>query len=234
MSSDDTSRFDLSEVDRAEIIPLGRLPESSCHRETPPHCNGEASGTGKNSSEVTLRLGEIGAELGSGTAAAERKILPIDQVEAHVRRLRQAGRHVVMTNGCFDLLHPGHVACLQEARRYGDCLLVGLNSDRSVRELKGAGRPIMNQQDRAEMLAALACVDCVVIFDETSVAGLVQRVLPDVLVKGGQYAVEEIVGHQIVARYGGRVVPLVMKASFSTTALIEKIRNLPFCKRSAA
>ena len=93
-----------------------------------------------------------------------------------------------MTNGCFDLLHPGHVACLQEARRHGDYLLVGLNSDRSVRELKGPGRPIVDQQGRAEMLAALACVDYVVIFDDASVAGLVERVLPDVLVKGGQYA----------------------------------------------
>ncbi len=170
---------------------------------------------------------------------AGRTTVPLERVEAHVRCLRRTGLRIVMTNGCFDLLHPGHVACLQEARGYGDCLLVALNSDRSVRELKGAGHPIINQQDRAEMLAALACVDWVVIFDETSVAGLVERVLPDILVKGGQYAVEEIVGHEVVTGHGGRVLPLAMKSTYSTTALIEKIRNLPFPalpfrKRSAA
>ena len=92
-----------------------------------------------------------------------------------MRRLRQAGQRIVMTNGCFDLLHPGHVASLQEARQQGDCLVVGLNSDRSVRELKGAGHPLVDQQGRAEMLAALACVDYVVTFDDASVAGLVER-----------------------------------------------------------
>ena len=139
-----------------------------------------------------------------------------------------------MTNGCFDLLHPGHVACLQEARRHGDCLLVGLNSDRSVQELKGAGHPIVSQQGRAEMLAALACVDYVVIFDDASVAGLVERIVPDVLVKGGEYSIEQIVGHQVVLRHGGRVVPLVMKDSYSTTTLIERILQLPLRKRTAA
>ncbi len=183
---------------------------------------------------VPLARDEILAELGRDTNASRQKILPFDQLDVHIRRIRQAGRRIVMTNGCFDLLHPGHVACLQEARRHGDYLLVGLNSDRSVRELKGTGHPIVDQHGRAEMLAALACVDGVVIFDEASVAGLVERVVPDVLVKGGEYAVEEIVGHQVVARHGGRVLPLAMKACYSTTALIEKIRKLPFRKRSAA
>ena len=171
---------------------------------------------------VPLTRGEILAELGHDFHASGQKIVPLDQIEAHVRRVRQAGQRIVMTNGCFDLLHPGHVACLQEARRHGDYLLVGLNSDRSVRELKGPDRPIVNQQGRAEMLAALACVNCVVIFDEASVAGLVERVVPDVLAKGGQYDVEEIVGHQVVLRHGGRVLPLVMKACYSTTAMVEK------------
>jgi len=183
---------------------------------------------------VPLTRGEILAELDRDPHASGRKILPLDHVEAHIQRIRQAGQRIVMTNGCFDLLHPGHVACLQEARRHGDYLLVGLNSDRSVRELKGPDRPIFNQQDRAEMLAALACVDCVVIFDEASVAGLVERVIPDVLAKGGQYDVEEIVGHQVVLQHGGHVVPLVMKACYSTTAMVEKIRNLPVHKRNAA
>jgi D-beta-D-heptose 7-phosphate kinase/D-beta-D-heptose 1-phosphate adenosyltransferase len=183
---------------------------------------------------VPLTRGEILAELGRDAQAGENKIVPIDQLEAHLQHVRQAGQRIVMTNGCFDLLHPGHVASLQAARQHGDYLLVGLNSDRSVRELKGAGRPIIDQQGRAEMLAALACVDCVVIFDDASVAGLVERVLPDVLVKGGQYDVEEIVGHDVVLRHGGRVVPVVMEADYSTSGLIERIRNLPLHKRNAA
>ena len=182
---------------------------------------------------VPLTRGLLPAEL-SGTPGTEQKILPIDQLDTQLRRIRQAGQRLVMTNGCFDLLHPGHAACLQEARRYGDCLLVGLNSDRSVCELKGIGHPVMAERGRAEMLAALACVDYVVIFDDVSVAGLVEQVLPDVLVKGGEYAVEQIVGHEIVLRRGGRVLSVRMQGGYSTTALIEKIRNLPLRTRNAA
>jgi D-beta-D-heptose 7-phosphate kinase/D-beta-D-heptose 1-phosphate adenosyltransferase len=139
-----------------------------------------------------------------------------------------------MANGCFDLLHPGHVASLQEARKQGDLLVVGLNSDRSVRALKGEGRPIIDQQGRAEMLAALTCVDYVVIFDETSVAGLVEHLLPDVLVKAAQYSLRQVVGHEIVLAQGGQVVAVPMKPAYSTTGLIEKIQNLPDGRRSAA
>jgi D-beta-D-heptose 7-phosphate kinase / D-beta-D-heptose 1-phosphate adenosyltransferase len=183
---------------------------------------------------VPVTRDEILVELGRNSNTAGHKIVPIDQIEAHVRRLRHAGQRVVMTNGCFDLLHPGHVACLQEARRHGDCLLVAMNSDRSVRELKGAGRPIVDEQGRAEMLAALACVDCVVIFDDRSVGGLVERVAPDVLVKGGEYSVDQIVGSETVLDRGGCVVPVVMKSTYSTSALVDKIRDLPLRKRSAA
>jgi rfaE bifunctional protein nucleotidyltransferase chain/domain len=162
------------------------------------------------------------------------KIVPIDRIETQVRCLRRAGLRIVMTNGCFDLLHPGHVAYLQDARRYGDCLLVGLNSNRSVCELKGVGHPVVDEQGRAEMLAALTCVDYVVIFDDASVAGLVEQVLPDVLVKGGEYTVEQIVGHEVVLRRGGRVLPLAMKDGYSTSRLIENIRRLPIRQRNAA
>ena len=110
-----------------------------------------------------------------------------------------------MTNGCFDLLHPGHMASLQYAHNQGNCLVVGLNSDRSVESLKGAGHPIIDQQGRAEMLAAMAGVDYVVIFDDESVQGLVEQVQPDVLVKSAEYAPEEVVGHEIVRRRGGSV-----------------------------
>jgi D-beta-D-heptose 7-phosphate kinase/D-beta-D-heptose 1-phosphate adenosyltransferase len=176
---------------------------------------------------VPLSPQELLAELShAGTPAAE-KILPLDRLQALLGRRRRAGQRIVMTNGCFDLLHPGHVASLQEARRQGDLLVVGLNSDRSVRELKGEGRPIIDQQGRAEMLAALACVDYVVIFDEASVAGLVERLLPDVLVKAAQYSAEQVVGHEIVLAHGGRVVTVPMEPAYGTTGLIEKIRSLP-------
>jgi D-beta-D-heptose 7-phosphate kinase/D-beta-D-heptose 1-phosphate adenosyltransferase len=183
---------------------------------------------------ATLTRREILAELSGGAPCGSSKVVCLDRLDNELRCVRQAGRKIVMTNGCFDLLHPGHVACLQEARRHGDCLLVGLNSDRSVEELKGAGHPIIDERDRAEMLAALECVDYVVIFDDRSVAGLVERVRPDVLAKGGEYTVEGIVGHETVLAYGGRVLPLPMKGHFSTTAMIGKIRDLPVRKRCAA
>jgi D-beta-D-heptose 7-phosphate kinase/D-beta-D-heptose 1-phosphate adenosyltransferase len=183
---------------------------------------------------VPLSRRELLAELSHGGTPTTQKILPLEQLEALLSRQRQAGRRIVMTNGCFDLLHPGHVASLQEARKQGDLLIVGLNSDRSVRALKGEGRPIIDQQGRAEMLAALACVDYVVIFDEISVAGLVGRLLPDVLVKAAQYSVGQVVGHEIVLAHGGHVVSVPMKPAYCTTELVEKIRKLPDGKRSAA
>lgn len=190
---------------------------------------------------VPLARRELLAELSQNTGSrrcpgplAAQKILPPGQLEAVLSHQRRAGQRIVMTNGCFDLLHPGHVASLQEARKQGDLLVVGLNSDRSARELKGEGRPIVDEQGRAEMLAALACVDYVVLFDETSVAGLIERLLPDVLVKAAQYCVEQVVGHEIVLAHGGHVVPVPMNPAYSTSGLIEKIRSLPDGKRSAA
>ena len=156
-----------------------------------------------------------------------RKILPMDQLLPTLQRLRLAGKRIVMTNGCFDLLHPGHVASLEEARKQGDCLLVAVNSDRSVRQIKGPGRPVVDEQGRAEMLAALACTDYVVVFDEASVAGLVERVGPDVLVKADHYTTEQVVGHESVLRRGGHVVSVPTKPRYSTTDLIERIQNLP-------
>lgn len=153
------------------------------------------------------------------------KILSIDQLRSELCRRRSSAQRIAMTNGCFDVLHPGHVASLQAARSHGDCLVVGLNSDRSVRELKGPGRPIIDQDGRAEMLSALACVDYVVIFDDPSVAGLIGRVLPDVLVKSSEYSAETVVGHQVVERHGGRVVLVPMKKDYSTSAMIRRIRQ---------
>ena len=144
---------------------------------------------------------------------------------AVVERLRAAGRTVVFTNGVFDLLHVGHLRYLQQARALGDALIVGLNSDRSVRLVKGPARPITAEAERAEILEALACVDGVVIFDEPTPHDLIEALQPDVLVKGADWAADAIVGRDIVEARGGRVVRVPMEPGHSTTALIEKIRS---------
>jgi D-beta-D-heptose 7-phosphate kinase/D-beta-D-heptose 1-phosphate adenosyltransferase len=138
-------------------------------------------------------------------------------------RLRHAGRTVVFTNGCFDLLHPGHVRYLAQARALGDALIVALNSDRSVRALKGAGRPILNARERAEVIAALATVDYVTVFDEETPRELIAALLPDVLVKGGDWPIEQIVGREEVEAAGGQVLSLAYLEGASTTDIIERI-----------
>lgn len=139
------------------------------------------------------------------------------------RRLREAGKRVVFTNGCFDLMHPGHVRYLAEARALGDALIVALNSDRSVRELKGPSRPILLEEERAEVMAALGCVDYVAIFDEATPRELIGALLPDILVKGGDWGVSEIVGREEVEAAGGVVQSLRFVEGCSTTDLIDRI-----------
>ena len=146
---------------------------------------------------------------------------------ALVERLRAAGRRIVFTNGVFDLLHVGHLRYLQQARGFGDALLVGVNSDRSVRLIKGPDRPINAEAERAEVLQALACVDAVVIFDEATPHALISALQPDVLVKGADWAEEEIVGRDIVEARGGRVVRVAIEQGHSTTAIVARIRRLP-------
>jgi rfaE bifunctional protein nucleotidyltransferase chain/domain len=140
-------------------------------------------------------------------------------------REKRNGRRVVFTNGCFDLLHPGHLETLEKARSLGDALIVGVNSDRSVREMKGQGRPIMPERERAEVLTALACVDGVVIFDEPTPQEMVAALLPDVLVKGGDWANDQIIGREETEAAGGKVVSIPVVAGYSTSAMVEKIRN---------
>jgi len=142
-----------------------------------------------------------------------------------VRRLRDGGKTVVFTNGVFDLLHVGHVRYLQQARALGSALIVGLNSDQSVRANKGPGRPIVPQDERAEVLAALDCVDAVVVFDEETPHELIAALQPDVLVKGADWAEDAIVGRAIVEAHGGRVIRIPLEPGRSTTALIDKIRE---------
>ncbi len=135
------------------------------------------------------------------------------------------GDVVVFTNGCFDLLHPGHIAYLQAARDLGNCLVVGLNSDDSLKRLKGENRPLINQEGRARMLDALRMVDGVVIFSEDTPAALIRALKPDILVKGGDYEEKEVVGAETVKEYGGRVEIIPLLKGFSTSRLIQKIRG---------
>jgi D-glycero-beta-D-manno-heptose 1-phosphate adenylyltransferase len=146
---------------------------------------------------------------------------------ALVERLRAAGKTVVFTNGVFDLLHVGHLRYLSRARELGDALIVGLNSDRSVRQIKGPDRPITVEAERSEILEALTCVDGVVIFDESTPHELITALQPDVLVKGADWAEDAIVGRDIVEARGGRVVRIPIEPGHSTTGILEKIRRLP-------
>jgi D-beta-D-heptose 7-phosphate kinase/D-beta-D-heptose 1-phosphate adenosyltransferase len=136
---------------------------------------------------------------------------------------RRRGKTIVFTNGCFDLLHVGHVKYLQKARRLGDLLVLGLNSDDSIRRLKGPNRPLIGEQERAHILAALSCVDFVVLFDEDTPLDLIRMLRPDILVKGGDYTPETVVGREIVESYGGRIALIDLVDGRSTTNIIERI-----------
>ena len=153
------------------------------------------------------------------------KILTGAAMLAERERLRAGGKRLVFTNGVFDLLHVGHVRYLAQARALGDALIVAINSDRTVRELKGANRPIFNQAERAEILAALRVVDYVVVFDDVSPRSLIAELLPDVLVKGGDYNLDQIHGREEVEAAGGKVISLPFVEGASTTTLIERMKR---------
>ena len=153
------------------------------------------------------------------------KILGIEEMLVERQRLRAVGARVVFTNGVFDLLHVGHVRYLAQARALGDALVVAINSDRSVRELKGPDRPVFDENERAEILAALRNVDYVVIFDNVSPRSLISQLLPDVLVKGGDYRIDEIHGREEVEAAGGRVIPLPFVDGASTTSLVQRMKK---------
>ena len=153
------------------------------------------------------------------------KILSPDELLGLRQTLRAAGKTLVFTNGVFDLLHVGHVRYLAAARALGDALVVAVNSDRTVRELKGEGRPVINEDERAEILAALRQVDYVTIFDDASPRSLIARLLPDVLVKGGDYELDEIHGREEVEAAGGRVVSLPFVEGASTSGMIERMKK---------
>jgi D-beta-D-heptose 7-phosphate kinase/D-beta-D-heptose 1-phosphate adenosyltransferase len=185
-----------------------------------------AVAVGKNGT-ATVTLAELRRKiLPHAFLAAEEKIVVVaDDLDAQLLEWRQQGLRVGFTNGCFDILHPGHVKVLTAARGACDRLIVGLNSDASTKRLKGEGRPVQNERARAEVLAALEAVDLVVIFEEDTPLKLITRVKPSVLVKGGDYTREQVVGHEIVAARGGEVVLVDIMPGFSTTTLVNRARQ---------
>jgi len=155
------------------------------------------------------------------------RIVSQKELMALVGRAHRGSRRVVFTNGCFDLLHPGHIRTLEQARAFGDVLVVGVNTDLGVRNAKGDSRPAVPENERAELLASLEAVDFVVLFGEPTPRELVRQLLPDVLVKGSDWGPSEIVGREEVEKAGGRVVSTTLEPAYSTTSILEKIRKLP-------
>lgn len=153
------------------------------------------------------------------------QVVPLNEIQKKLAPLRQSGKKIVFTNGCFDLLHVGHVRYLQEAQKLGDVLVVGVNSDASVKRLKGPTRPVQVENDRAEILAALGCVGFSVLFTEDTPYNLIKEVQPDILVKGGDWKIESIVGADLVQERGGKVMSLQFVEGKSTTSLIEKAQK---------
>lgn len=174
---------------------------------------------------VTVSRDEVREALLEGDAAKTDKVKTLSQIQAIVHRLKREGKRIVWTNGCFDILHVGHIMYLQEARKEGDVMIVGLNSDASVRQNKGPDRPVVCEQDRAQVLSALECVDYIVIFDEKTPLPLLDMLRPDVYVKGGDYTLETIVQAErhLVEGYGGRIVIIPGREGKSTTYIINKI-----------
>ena len=157
--------------------------------------------------------------------SATGKIVTNETLGARIAELKKEGRKIVFTNGCFDLLHIGHITYLNEARELGDILVVGINSDSSVHTLKGEQRPIIPEQERSHLLAALECVDYVILFDEDTPLNLIKDIRPDILVKGADYTKEEVVGHDVVESYGGSVVLFPLVENMSTSSLINRIKE---------
>ena len=153
------------------------------------------------------------------------KVMSVAEAVAFVEHHRHLGREIVFTNGVFDLLHPGHVRYLRHARREGDALIVAVNSDRSVRAIKGPARPLNRESERAEVIGALECVDAVVVFDEDDPRQVISRLQPDVLVKGADWQLDAIIGREIVEARGGHVCRIPLAEGYSTSAIIKKIRD---------
>ena len=153
------------------------------------------------------------------------KIYSLDTLTTQVEQWKKSGNKIVFTNGCFDIIHRGHIEVLASTADLGNKLIIGLNSDQSIQKLKGEGRPIIDEQSRAILLAALSFVDAIVLFSEDTPLKLISALLPDVLAKGGDYEIETIVGHEIVQKNGGKVKLVPFVDGFSSTIIIDKIKN---------
>ena len=215
--------YDVSGAGDAVITVLALSLATQVPIEQAARLANEAAGVAVGKSGVSVVVpGELAARFAHGLSD---KVVSRQDLASRVTWWRVQGRKVVFTNGCFDLLHVGHLHLLREAASHGDVLLVAVNSDESVRRLKGESRPLISANERTALLAALDCVDAVVVFDEDTPRELLEEVRPDVLVKGGDYAPEEVVGRNMIEQQGGRIVLIPLVPDRSTTDLVEKIRS---------
>jgi len=228
------SVYDITGAGDMVLAMLGACIGSGIDRENAVRLANVAAGLEVEKSGVAvIPLCEIEAELRSDLLPGQRKIVSKSQIAELAEAHRRRGEKIVFTNGCFDLLHFGHVTNLSEASRMGQLLIVGLNSDDSVSRLKGPTRPIISDTERSAMLAALSCVDYVVVFEEDTPYDLIDAVRPDILVKGGHYQVEDIPGYEILQSYGGEVRLVEIVGGFSTTDIIEKVATNQTIRRAA-
>jgi D-beta-D-heptose 7-phosphate kinase/D-beta-D-heptose 1-phosphate adenosyltransferase len=221
------SVYDVTGAGETVMAMLAAALAADCDYETAVQLSNIAGGIEvEKFSTATVTIEEIADEIAARNLDASGKIRPVDSLLHEIERHRRKKRTIVFTNGCFDVLHRGHLEYLRFCRRHGDVVILGLNSDKSVRMIKGPGRPINNQEDRAALLAAMEMIDYVTLFDEPSVLNLIKKVRPDVLVKGEDWAVKGVVGREFVESYGGKVVLAPLVENRSSTAMIEKIRSL--------
>lgn len=221
--------FDVSGAGDTVIATMAATRAAGCSLDDAARLANEAAGVavGKVGTKPVF-ADELRAALAAREGTPDERVAGADgwtEAAARVAAWRAGGQSVVFTNGCFDLLHPGHVSLLSAAAAEGDRLVVGLNTDASVRRLKGESRPVLAEADRAAILAALACVDMVVLFDQDTPLELIKTLRPDVLVKGADYAVHEVVGHDLVASWGGRVALVDLVAGKSTTSIVKRLRG---------
>jgi len=235
-NSDDTARhvptrrrevYDITGAGDMVLATIGLSAAAGCDSETMARLANTAGGLEvEQVGVVTVTRSEMIADLLGGPRSAGEKIRDCATLATLLSARRKSGQRVVLTNGCFDLLHAGHLACLEQAAAEGDCLVVAVNSDESVRGLeKGAGRPIIAEDHRAAMLAGLEVVDYVVIFEDATPEAVIETLRPDVLVKGGTYAADEIVGRELVESYGGVAKPLGLVPGLSTSEIVGRIRE---------
>ena len=216
--------FDVSGAGDTAIATIGAAVAAGLHLHDAIRLANLAAGIViRKVGTVPICKDDLLASLASdGDGDAADKISALGPLLRRVAHWRASGQRIVLTNGCFDLLHIGHLALLEHAKREGDCLIVALNTDRSVRALRGAGRPIVSEHARAKLVAALPCVDAVVLFDEDTPLSLIRALRPDVLVKGGDYSEEEVVGANEMKTWGGRVTLAPMVEGASTTAILQR------------